>query len=629
MQTLSMSQRMGWIGVLAFGLLVGTLRGISVKDAATALDCPDGVTLVELVYWKYSLGEDHEIIVDEETQEEIYTQSSGKDSWAVQKETSGGGMTADGVSCLVSTIKTGNVSFDALMSRIVLTVSTPGTFGFKYKTSTDSGDEIRWYLDGELLGSESGYGTEQEWEEAEIDIQGLAASGPYEGTAKHEIVIAFYKDEPKYEYNDKDRLVYVPDGPEKPNWADYDGDTEWYQEDMAEYNSFKNCIWVDQVTWQPTEPEMSLSPEGGFKATEPYDVDVMGNLGDFGYVLHYTTDGTEPTAESPLYDETDSIAVEQSCRIIVKAFEKTADETEHPVEPELRREGDYGLQVKRPTLEILAEESTESQVMVKAACETEGATIWLALDGGELEPAAADGRLAVSREAAVVAVAKKAGWEDSETAMLTVTRLASPVITGEGTDKPWFEGQLTVSCQAAGGTVFVDDGGGWRAMDGPLTLTETTALRFVAREAGKLESPVTDALYYKVKETRLGEGPWAVRDGWNALALTWQLLPASRLALMERFRFWELEPTACVWSVAQNLEPGKVYWFHAERAAAVEPLVIKGFEPNREPTVLRQGWNMVFADETGDDACWRWEADRQCYVFRTLEFGEWGWRYLP
>ena len=87
-----------------------------------------------------------------------------------------------------------------------------------------------------------------------------------------------------------------------------------------------------------------------------------------GATIHYTTDGTEPTAESPVYSE--AIAVGET--MTIKAIAMKEDMTNSAI-----ASATYTInipQVATPTFDPAQGEYTEAQ-NVTITCETEGAAI--------------------------------------------------------------------------------------------------------------------------------------------------------------------------------------------------------------------------------------------------------------
>ena len=225
-----------------------------ITKLAKALDLPSTVTLVKQTMRTFKVTkevEDGTVFI--EMDEDDFTETTTS-KWAVQSGSAGnkgGVMTSpkQGASCVVSGFTMDKTTeADARCARLHFKVFGPGVFRFWYKTSCDDSDGIRVYVDGEesmdfmLTG---GYGEDIDWEQAEIAVDGgLAETGPYADPYadpyEHEVIIEFFKDAPQYQYDsyaDKDVYSYDPQKLTEPDKRDYDGDTAWYNEDLADYKA--------------------------------------------------------------------------------------------------------------------------------------------------------------------------------------------------------------------------------------------------------------------------------------------------------------------------------------------------------------------------------------------------------
>jgi formylglycine-generating enzyme required for sulfatase activity len=223
---------------------------ITGADVLSALDNPSGVEFLKFEYAEASKTkhtEDGEIRYEYDYDDKgniIYNvKSSGSTSskWKLQTKFQKKTLVQRGTSCLVSKGVENDCS-----SRIYLRVYGPGKFSLRVKTSTGFGDMLTIWVDGEEKQSYDGWeydyipGTD-DWQVFEVEIPSdMATAGSQAGTYYHEIMLSFTKDR-----DDGD-----DDGhPVKPDESDYDGDTEQYEEDLAEYNAllqyFNDCVWID------------------------------------------------------------------------------------------------------------------------------------------------------------------------------------------------------------------------------------------------------------------------------------------------------------------------------------------------------------------------------------------------
>ena len=182
--------------------------------------------------------------------------------------------------------------------------------------------------------------------------------------------------------------------------ADYNGTLDGYRVKHADYNravryaagynrfgnysttddnSVYGWIYVEKEEVTP-EPEQVATPtfdpeEGTY--TEAQNVTIACETEDA--TIHYTTDGTEPTAESPVYDE--AIAVGETMTIKAIAMKEGMTDSEIA-------SATYTINipvpvvVAAPTFTPEPGSYTEAQT-VTIACTTEDAVVYYSTDGGE------------------------------------------------------------------------------------------------------------------------------------------------------------------------------------------------------------------------------------------------------
>ncbi|HOG51045.1 MAG TPA: chitobiase/beta-hexosaminidase C-terminal domain-containing protein, partial [Lentisphaeria bacterium] len=302
----------------------------TIAQVTAALDNPVGVTITKMEYWKYKLvkenddGQIYYWFVKDNNGDYIYTVSDGAKKWAVLSKTADTTTPAWGGSCIYST----GVD-DGEAARIYLKVRGPGKLSYLLKTSCDDSDSFNAYVDNINMDdewqSESGYGEDYTWEEMELEIDGgLAESGAFAGTPFHEIVFEFFKSEPFY-----DGKTEIKDGPQKADNPDY----------SEEIKYFKDRIWLDRVVWTPEPVDIALDPNPNpINEEEPpaeaalrgvfintLTVNIISNAEeDFGYHIRYTTDGTTPTANSPIYNAETGVLLTGTCTLKAKVFDALA-----------------------------------------------------------------------------------------------------------------------------------------------------------------------------------------------------------------------------------------------------------------------------------------------------------------
>ena len=321
--------------LLAFAVTTATslLHADSLKEIAAALDI-DASYFTAQGYIKYKYDKYGDLEYDANDKPVIAKQNTDS-YWAVQSKTTNNTSPYYGKSCIRSTLgsRTPSASTDGTCARLYLQFFGPGTFSFAYKTATDS-DTLNVYIDGEdsmEATGLSGYGVDQEWETVDVAIPGGPAP---DGTYTHVVIVEFLKSGPSYWDGKYDKV----EGPDKPNKDDFDMkdpfDKETYEELLAEYESFYNCIWLDRFQWTPDTPTLTFQSGIDFAHTtilDRYDVSFMTNVLDFGYFITYTTNGSAPTAQSQRYFTYDSegdlventINVDKNMTIRAKVFTST------------------------------------------------------------------------------------------------------------------------------------------------------------------------------------------------------------------------------------------------------------------------------------------------------------------
>ena len=280
---------------------------ITGADVLSALDNPSGVEFLKFEYAEASKTkhtEDGEIRYEYDYDDKgniIYNvKSSGSTSskWKLQTKFQKKTLVQKGTSCLVS-----NGVENDCSSRIYLRVYGPGKFSLRVKTSTGFGDTLTIWVDGEEKQSYDGWecdyipGTE-DWQVFEVVIpSGMATSGSQVGTYYHEIMLNFTKD-----IDDGD-----DDGhPIKPNESDYDGDTEQYKQDLAEYNAmlqyFNDCVWIDAemipCQWVDGEISQWATVWLPYEAMRYAVVDLSGGKDAESYPVRFTD--TPPNLENDI-----------------------------------------------------------------------------------------------------------------------------------------------------------------------------------------------------------------------------------------------------------------------------------------------------------------------------------------
>jgi alpha-tubulin suppressor-like RCC1 family protein len=199
------------------------------------------------------------------------------------------------------------------------------------------------------------------------------------------------------------------------------------------------------MAWKIAAPVLSLAT-GLYYASQTVTVTCT----DADAVLHYTTDGSEPTESAAIVASGGTIAVDQSLAIKVRGWKPGAVSSELVT-------GTYELKVVTPTLSPTsgAYRSAQSVTMTTT---TPSATLTYTTDGSEPTPSSAaySGGISVSDTRSVKARAYRTGWTASDSATasywISAGTVATPTITPAG-------GTLTaaplvaIACATSGATI--------------------------------------------------------------------------------------------------------------------------------------------------------------------------------
>lgn len=659
--------------VLLFAVFSPLANAATPAQVYAALDSPAGVTLTELEYVEYVMTIDKEdkdwwfawIEDDDDGNYKVKKTSSGNSKWTVQSKTADTTTPNFGGSCIYSTgVK------DACAARIKLRVRGPGVLSFMYKTSCDYGDALNAYVDGEEawpFDSDSGYGDDYGWEEGEVYVDGgLAEDGPTAGTYYHEIILEYFKDETEY-----DGKTAIPDGPEKPVRADY-YDNQDYKEAVAEYNEemkyFHDRVWIDNLRWAPEPVELRLDPDpnpineeedpevaaqrGVFQ--DEVTVQLLSNAEDFGYQLRYTIDGSLPTANSPLYDESVGITLQQSATVRARVYDGLGKTTPVLVQPEIAIQGRFQAQMPSPVLTVDLQESTLDAVKCTATVSAAGANIYYTLSPSDwpdtLWPAAGV-VLTEPGQIRALAVSAKTGTLQSEVVELSVIKVEPPTMTvvnaADESDWP----ATTLACQPGtklrvnmtkptdSAVVWRNEqeaASSWQEYSAPLQFTiidEPVLLQARATQSGQLGSEVVKRSFYpaleKITFSGLGIGG-ALHEGWNLLSMPFSLTAESLATLQQQWpMIFAVETQLGALSKPDGIAQGEGFWLFCENENQ-PPLELTGAVTPNEEDAPKGGWCLLGPDAStkGSETfkAWAWQPEGG-YKWQTLEPGQGGWKY--
>ena len=614
--------------LLAFAVTAAAslLHADSLKEIAAALDM-DASYFTAQGYIKYKYDKYGDLEYDSNDKPVIAKQNSDS-YWTVQSKTTNDTSPYYGKSCIRSTLgsRTPSASTDGTCARLYLKFFGPGTFSFAYKTATDS-DTLNVYIDGEESMEATalcGYGVDQEWDTIDIAIPGGTAP---DGTYNHVVIVEFLKSGPSYWDGKYDKV----EGPEKPNKDDFDMhdpfDKETYEDLLAEYNSFYNCIWLDRFQWTPDTPTLTFQSGIDFSQTtilDHYDVSFVTTALDFGYFITYTTDGSMPTAQSQRYFTYDSegdlventITVDKTMTVRAKVFTSTgaaytptlAISATIPVkasDPEItaNKQPDGSLKVTMQTLyltpKITIDINGNPCIDEESGELVDKNQIYYTLDGSDPKT---KGKLydpelgVIITDACVIkAVARRDGVLDSEIVEYEVGQTAPPTVTmfnDQGKTEPYNvytnSRGMTVKATASNGAflqVSLDNGKTYNEFNGTFYLkaasgqpSATALVRAVANDL--LPSKAVSVTAFAATES------WAfgtdtnieqaidIQPGWNLISFPCYLTLADINAILQDYIIFAYDSEARVYCQVNTIKPGVVYWLFTKTAEATS--ILKG-----------------------------------------------------
>ncbi len=235
-----------------------------------------------------------------------------------------------------------------------------------------------------------------------------------------------------------------------------------------------------------------------------------------GATIRYTTDGSEPAANSTLYSA--PLTLTSTTTLKARAFRSFYTDSNVASATFTKQD-----QVATPTITPNGANFTGS-VEVSLACATTGATIRYTTDGSE--PAANStlysAPLTLTSTTTLKARAFKSGYVDSAVAGATFNRLdqvATPSISPGGMD---FFGsvEVSLSCDTAGATIRYTINGTTPSQtngtiisnDLSIMLTSTTTLQAIAYKSGMADSNVASATFTRLDQVAT---PTISPDGGN------------------------------------------------------------------------------------------------------------------
>lgn len=596
------------------------------------MDNPQGVTLVKQLYKKYEYDEDGYLLTDDNNEYVVKSESTTS-KWTVQKADSDKHIAPyTGTSCLVTGLGRDPVlANDAQACELYFTVFGPGTFSFYCKSSCDGygEDGLYVYLDGEEVSdfmTITGYGDDQDWEYYSFEITEPVKNDEDEVVSyEHEIKFVFFKDGPYYEYNDYDKLVYAQnDGPVKPVKSDYYGDTEWYNEDLAEYNTemeyFWNCVWIDGVTWTP-EPVI-LVYDDAFQTEYENNAQLFlrHNTDLYGYHIRYTVDGTEPNSTSPLYDDENGINVDTTCIVKAAVFSTSVDGTISAYSPETSISVNINIKASTPVIHVDETNTTMEKPVIKITDSYGTNIIRYTLDGtepNESSPVYTVG-LEPTDSVTIKAICTRPGVTSSESSEYQVKKAVSPtyiarnIYDEEEPNLVFSNGtSLTVTCTGAPSSTIKYSSTSETPdiiYTGPFTLSDAQKVVIQAFEFGCVPSDKKTLTAYKAETVwEIGSNGFALNNGWNLISIPMALTKLSIDKMLLAWTIFAYDSESCSYVKASTIEEGKAYWIFQDENTMVS---LDG-HPTGRIFPGTSGWNMIGVNQNAsvpsEISAWKFE----------------------
>ena len=233
-----------------------------------------------------------------------------------------------------------------------------------------------------------------------------------------------------------------------------------------------------------------------------------------GAAIHFTTDGSTPTASSAVYSGTIAVASTTTIQAIATASGMNNSSVASAT---------YTITIVPPPPGIVATPTFTpapgtygAAQAVTLACSTAGATMHYTTDGSTPTPSSAiyGGAIAVASTTTIRAIATAAGMTNSSIASATYTITIVPpppgtVATPSFTPAPGTYSaaqEVTIACSTPGATVhFTTDGSLPTASSpvytGPISVASTTTIQAIATAPGMVSSAVASATFEINQET--------------------------------------------------------------------------------------------------------------------------------
>jgi len=353
-------------------------------------------------------------------------------------------------------------------------------------------------------------------------------------------------------------------------------DDEFYEKlelDKEYGEKLYSKAWLDSFVWEPDEDMQIL-----FFEPDPEQFPAFDNWqyiyieSDYDNVsFRYTTDGSLPNLNSPLYDPEQPIVIDKNTTVNAIAYEGN-----NKIGAAVYR-ASYQLMTAAPQL-TLQQDDFADFATVSFSSETPDACFYYStndqaperLPDGSAGPNTFKGksvRLTQSTTLQVMACAE--GLAESLPLTQDYIKLQNPnysyeVDSNSGNQHAYFDYQVELSLSAASGSRLIYELNGDRheLAEGEskvLLLEETSSLRFQAQQEGKLHSETVTLNFVKTDKAITLEKP--AQSGWHLLFLPGEVSLGNSEGLIEQLQPYAYDSQKKCYYRPTLLRGGQSYWY--------------------------------------------------------------------
>ena len=344
-----------------------------------------------------------------------------------------------------------------------------------------------------------------------------------------------------------------------------------------------NQAWLDQFAWTPDEDARLLVFDPDPEEFNSFDEELAVYLeSDYdNLTFRYTTDGSDPNANSPVYDPDVGIAITQNTTISAIVYEGNT-----PVDNTVHR-ASYMLKTARPQLNITQNEF-ENSALLEFRSDTPGAVFYYTLNnavperlenGQPGENTFIGSQVTLTKTTTVQVLAWADALADSDVVSENFEKLPTPessfVVNGTPSAHPVFDkdDQATLTLTAAQGARirYRINGGDIQMYENPLDIDQTSEIRFQAQQEGKLHSDTVTRKFYQA-DTLFPLDPPEV-PGWRLFFLPGEVSEKTSAQLIAKWQPIAHDSQKKIYYRPGLLRGGGSYWiFTPEGNTRAEPI---------------------------------------------------------